>query len=168
MVHVAIRKQEEMVMDLVKKAQIKAQSKTQSRDQVEALIFDKAPTAILTEFSNYSNMFSIENAAKLFENTGINEHTIQLEESKQPFFGPIYSLGLVELEMLKTYIETNLANGFIRPVKSPARAPILFDKKPDKSLRLCVYYNNISIKNQYPLPLIDESSDRLGRTKQFI
>ena len=112
----------------------------------------------------------VENAAELLENTGMNKHTIKLEEGKQLLFGPIYSLGPVELETLKTYIKTNLANGFIRPSKSPMSALILFDRKPDGSLRLCVDYrglNNITIKNQYPLPLIGESLDRLGRTRRF-
>ena len=102
------------------------------------------------EYSDYSNVFSAENTAELPENTRINEHAIKLEESKQPLFGPIYSLGLVELETFKTYIKTNLANGFIWPSKSPVGALILFDRKPDGSLRLCVDYrgfNNITIKN---------------------
>ena len=76
----------------------------------------------------------------------------------------------MELETLKAYIETNLANGLIRPSKSPAGAPILFDRKSDGSLRLCVDYrglNNLTIKNRYPLPLIGESLDRLGRAKRF-
>ena len=77
---------------------------------------------------------------ELPENTGMNEHAIKLEKGKQPFFGPIYSLDLVELETLKTYIGTNLANGFICPSKSSARTPILFDKKPNGSLRLYVNY----------------------------
>ena len=122
------------------------------------------------EYCNYSDVFLAENAAELPENTGINEHAIKLEEGKQPLFGPIYSLGPVELETLKTYIETNLANGFIQPSKSPTGASILFDQKSDGSLRLCVDYwglNNITIKNRYPLPLIGESLDRLGRAKRF-
>ena len=100
----------------------------------------------------------------------MNKHAIKLEESKQPPFGPIYNLSSVELETLKTYIKTNLANGFIRPSKSSAGAPILFDRKPNRSLRLCVDYwslNNITIKNRYPLPLIGESLDWLGRVRQF-
>ena len=100
----------------------------------------------------------------------MNEHAIKLEEDKQLPFRPIYSLGLVELETLKTYIKNNLANGFIRPSKSSAGAFILFDKKPGRSHRLCVDYrglNNITIKNRYPLPLIGKSLDQLGRTKQF-
>ena len=77
----------------------------------------------------------------------------------------------MELKTLKTYIETNLANGFIRPLKSPADAPILFVCKPDGSFRLCVDYqglNNLTIKNRYPFPLIAESLDWLKRGKQFI
>ena len=70
----------------------------------------------------------------------MNEHAIKLEEGKQLLFGPIYSLGPIELETLKTYIETNLANGFIRPFKSPTEALILFDRKPDISLYLYVDY----------------------------
>ena len=76
----------------------------------------------------------------------------------------------MELETLKAYIETNLANEFIRPSKSPAGAPILFDQKSDGSLRLYVDYqglNNLTIKNRYPLPLIGELLDRLERAKQF-
>ena len=157
-VHVAIREQEEMPVHSEKQA------------QVGALLFDKAPTKVPAEYSDYSDVFSAENAAELLENTGMNEHAIELEKDKQPPFGPIYSLGPVELETLKTYIETNLANGFIRPSKSPAGAPIFFDRKPDGSLRLCVDYrvlNNNTIKNRYPLPLIGESLDRLGRARRF-
>ena len=107
---------------------------------------------------------------ELPENTGINEHVIELEEGKQPPFGPIYSLRPVELEILKTYIETNLANGFIRSSKSPAGVLILFDRKLNGSLCLCVDYwglNNITIKNQYLLPLIGELLDQLGWARRF-
>ena len=155
-VHMAIREQEEMPVHAEKQAQI------QDGAQVGALLFDKAPTEVSIEYSDYGDVFSAKNAAELPKNTGINEHAIKLEEGKQPPFGPIYSLGPVELETLKTYIETNLANGFIRPFKSPAQVLILFNQKPDGSFRLCVDYwglNNITIKNQYPLPLIGESLD---------
>ena len=164
--HVAIRKREEMVVNSGRKAQIKAQSGA----QIGAILFNKAPTEVPAEYSDYNDVFLAENAAELPENTGMNENAIKLEESKQPPFGPIYSLGPIELEMLETYIETNLANGFIRSSKSPARAPILFDWKPDGSFCLCVNYrglNNITIKNQYLLPLIGESLDWLGQARRF-
>ena len=76
----------------------------------------------------------------------------------------------MKLETLKTYIENNLANGFIRPSKSSVGALILFDKKLDGSLKICVDYrglNNLTIKNWYPLLLVRESLDRLGQAGQF-
>ena len=74
-------------------------------------------------------MFSKKSAIVLLEYIKINTHTIDLEEDKQPLYRPIYSLRLVELEIFKTYIETNLANSFICSLKSLANTPILFDKK---------------------------------------
>ena len=81
--------------------------------QIRALLFYKAFTEVPAKYSNYSNVFLTENVVEILKNTGMNEHAIKLEEGKQPLFGPIYCLGLVELETLKTYIKTNLANGFI-------------------------------------------------------
>ena len=79
-------------------------------------------------------------------------------------------MGPVKLETLKIYIETNLVIGFIWLSKSSAGAPILFDRKPDRSLRFCMSYwnlNNLIIKNQYSLPLISKSLDWLSQAKQF-
>ena len=175
-VHMAIQERKEMAMDPDKKTQIEAQSGVQSgahiqkKAQVGALFFDKAHTEVPAEYSDYSNVYLAENAAELPENIGMNEHAIKLEEDKQPLFGPIYSLSPVKLETLKTYIKTNLANGFIWLATFPAGAPILFNWKPDKSPHLCVDYwglNNITIKNQYLLLLIDKSLDWLGWAKRF-
>ena len=136
--------------------------------QIALLVTKKVK--ISTEYSDFLNVFLEEKALILPKVTELNRHAIELQEDQYPAYGPIYSLGPVELKTLKTYIETNLANGFIRPSKSPAGAPILFVGKPDGSLRLCVDYrglNNLTIKNRYPLPLIGESLDRLGRAKRF-
>ena len=76
----------------------------------------------------------------------------------------------MELETLKTYIETHLKTGFIQLSKSPASAFILFDKKSDNSFCLCMDYwglNNLIIKNQYLLPLIKKSLDWLNQAKRF-
>ena len=139
--------------------------------QISGLIAEEAPTKISAEYSDFADVFSSDLATKFPKHTEINTHAIDQKEGKQLPYGPIYSLGPVEQEILKTYIKTNLANGFIHPSKSPVGAPILFDKKPDRNLRLCVDYwglNNITIQNQYPLPLINESFDCLGRAKRFI
>ncbi len=100
----------------------------------------------------------------------MNEHAIELIDGKQPPYRPINTLNPVELENLKIYIETYLRTGFIWPSKSLAGAPIFFDKKPNGNLCLCMDYqglNNLTIKNQYLLPLISKALDCLGRAKQF-
>ena len=108
--------------------------------QIGALLFNKALIEISAKYSDYSNIFLAEYKAEHLENTEINEYVIKLKKGKQSLFGSIYSLRLIELETLKTYIKTNLANGFIQPFKSPAGAPILFDKKLDRSFCFCVDY----------------------------
>ena len=74
------------------------------------------------------------------------------------------------MEILKSHIEIDLINEFIRPFKSLAGAFILFDRKLNDFLWLYMDYqglNNLTIKNLYPLPLIRESLDRLGRARRF-
>ena len=75
-----------------------------------------------------------------------------------------------ELRVLKEYLEENLSRGFIRHSSSPAGAPVLFVKKGDGSLRFCVDYrglNEMTIKNRYPLPLIQETLARLQKAKWY-
>ncbi|GMJ04800.1 hypothetical protein HRI_004149200 [Hibiscus trionum] len=65
---------------------------------------------------------------------------------------------------LKIQLQELLDRGFIRPSSSPWGAPVLFVKKKDGSLRLCIDYrklNKITIKNKYPLPRIDDLFDQL-------
>jgi hypothetical protein len=79
-------------------------------------------------------------------------------------------LSAIELKALDEYLKENLAKGFIRQSSSPAGAPILFVKKSDGSLRLCVDYrglNKITIKNRYSLTLIQGNLDRLQDAKFF-
>jgi hypothetical protein len=98
------------------------------------------------------------------------DHAIDLETDTKLPYGRIYSLSETELKTLKAYIGTNLANGFIQRSSSPAASPILFVKKKDGSLRLCVDYralNQASVKNRYPLPLISEILERVGKAKIF-
>ncbi len=125
---------------------------------------NEAPTKVLNKYTDFADVFSPKLAIKLPKHTGINDCTIELMGDWQLAYGFIYSLRPVELEILKAYIENNLANGFIRSSKFLSGIPILFDKKPDKSLRLCVNYqglNNLIIKNPYPLSLVRELLDRL-------
>ena len=91
-------------------------------------------------------------------------------DDKQLLYSLIYSLRLVELEMLKIYIKNNLASNYIKPFKSSANISILFILKKDGSLYLYIDYsrlNNLTIKNCYLLSLINKLLDFLDRTKYF-
>ena len=82
----------------------------------------------------------------------------------------MYSLSQVELEALRKFIDENLASGMIRPTRSPYGAPVLFVKKKDGSLRLCVDYrglNKLTIKDRYPLPLISDLLDSPRRARIY-
>jgi len=60
--------------------------------------------------------------------------------------------------------------GFIRASTSPAASPVLFAKKPGGGLRFCVDYralNALTIKNRYPLPLIQETLAQLSKAKFY-
>jgi hypothetical protein len=79
-------------------------------------------------------------------------------------------LSQIELVELRAYIHHNLSKNFIRHSKSLARASILFVKKKDGSLCMCVNYqglNKVTIKNCYPVPLISRLLKQLGRAKIF-
>ena len=88
--------------------------------------------------------------------------TIDLIPGTEPISIPPYRMAPAELRELKAQLEELLSKGFIRPSISPWGAPVLFVKKKDGSLRLCIDYrqlNRVTIRNQYPLPRIDELFD---------
>ena len=98
-------------------------------------------------------------ALVLPEATNLNQHAIKLQKGQQSFYRLIYSLGLVEFEILKIYIKTNLTNSFIWRSKLPTSTFIFFVRKPDSTFCLYMDYwglNNLTIKNQYALSFIDE------------
>ena len=84
------------------------------KPQLIGLIAKEASTKVPVEYADFANVFSPYLASELSKHTGINNHAIELVDGQQSTYGPIYSLGPVELETLKAYIKTNLANGFIR------------------------------------------------------
>lgn len=123
----------------------------------------KLQTIVPQEYHDLISSFSKAKADTLPPHRSY-DLSIKLEEGKVPPYGPIHSLSEFELKALSFWLDENLAKGFVRASSSPAGAPILFVKKKDASLRLCVDYralNTLIIKNRYPLPLIHESLDRL-------
>ena len=137
--------------------------------QLETLDEPLEEPTIPKAYRDLADVFSPSNANSLPPHRD-EDHAIELEPGKTPPFGPLYNLSEYQLKTLREYIDKNLANGFIRPSKSSAGAPVLFTPKPDGTLRLCVDYrglNSMTIKNRYPLPLIDEILDRLSGARVF-
>ena len=98
------------------------------------------------------------------------DHAIDLLPGSSPPNKPVYRMNPAELEELKKQLAQLQEQGLIRPSTSPFGSPIIFVKKKNGSLRLCVDYralNNITVKNKYPLPRIDDLLDRLHGAKIF-
>ena len=90
------------------------------RPQISSLIVKEAFKKVFAKYSDFAYIFSPDLASKLPEHTKINDYTIKLIKGQQLSYKSIYSLGPVELKPFKAYIETNLANKFIKLFKSPA------------------------------------------------
>ena len=87
---------------------------------------------------------------------------IELYPGTSPISITPHRMAPVELQELRVQLQELLDKGFIRPSTSPWGTPVLFAKKKDKILRLCIVYqqlNRVMIKNRYPLPRIDDLFD---------
>ncbi|XP_070011281.1 uncharacterized protein [Nicotiana sylvestris] len=96
---------------------------------------------------------------------------IDVVPDAQPISIPPYRMAPAELRELKEQLKDLLDKVFIKPSVSPWGAPVLFVKKKDGSLRMCIDYrqlNKVTIKNRYPLPRIDDLFDQLQGAKFFL
>ncbi len=97
-------------------------------------------------------------------------HKIPLLNDKQPKWMSLYSMSKDQLKKVRTYLDENLKREFIRSSKSSAEYSILFVSKKNGTKWLCVNYrqlNEITRQDSYPLLLIKELQDWLGRVKWF-
>ncbi|XP_071925131.1 transposon Tf2-1 polyprotein [Coffea arabica] len=98
------------------------------------------------------------------------EFKIDLVPGTAPISKTPYRMAPAELKELKIQLQDLLEKGFVKESDSPWGAPVLFVKKKDGSLRLCIDYrglNEVTIKNKYPLPLIDSLFDQLQGSVVF-
>jgi len=98
------------------------------------------------------------------------DHQIDLEPGAKPPAMSPYRMAPPELAELRKQLKGLVDAGFIRPSKAPFGAPVLFQKKKDGSLRMCIDYralNKVTIKNKYPIPLVADLFDQLGHARYF-
>src|SRR5260221_12094318 len=145
-----------------------------SLDQLEAKAASTAQpedtlSRVPQEYHEFRNVFSGEKANVLAPHRPY-DLKINLEEGTKPFHGPIYLLSPLELTVLREFLEENVRNGFICPSKSPWGSPVLFIKKKDGSLCLCVDFcalNRVTEKDHYPLPLIPDLLNSPGLARIY-
>ncbi|KAH0650238.1 hypothetical protein KY284_030150 [Solanum tuberosum] len=92
------------------------------------------------------------------------DFSIDLIPDTRPISILPYRMAPAELKESKEQLKDLLDKGFIQPSVSPSGAPVLFVRKKDRSLRMCIDYrqlNKVTIKNKYPLPRIDDLFDQL-------
>lgn len=93
---------------------------------IALLKINMASTTILSQYPDFADIYSPNLIAEFLEHTRINNYIIEFINGKKSPYRLIYSLGPIELETLKIYIESNLANGFIRSSKFLASIPIFY------------------------------------------
>ena len=89
---------------------------------------------------------------------------IEIVPGTVPMSRAPYRMALTELKELKSQLQELLDKGFIRPSVSPWGAPVLFVKKKDGTLRMCIDYrqiNKVTVKNRYPLLRVEDLFDQL-------
>jgi hypothetical protein len=98
------------------------------------------------------------------------EFKIDLIPGAKPIAKTPYRLASAKMKEMMKLLEELLEKGFIRPSASPWGAPVLFVKKKDGTMRMCIDYrelNKVTIKNKYPLPRIDDLFDQLQGASYF-
>nr|GEW18465.1 hypothetical protein CTI12_AA187700 [Tanacetum cinerariifolium] len=98
------------------------------------------------------------------------DHTIELETDSKPSAKAPYRMPPPELEELRNQLKELMDEGYIRPLNAPYGAPVLFQKKKDESLQICIDYralNKVTIKNKYHIPLIADLFGQLGKARYF-
>lgn len=129
------------------------------------LIEDRLPSC----YHPYRDVFNKVDADKMPPSRSY-DHKIVLEEPLPNTYPPLYKQNQAELEAIKAYVLEHLRKGFIEASQSPFASPILAVKKPGGGLRICVDYrklNNLTRKDAYPIPRIDELLSRPSKAKIF-
>ncbi|QRV96805.1 Retrotransposable element Tf2 protein [Ceratobasidium sp. AG-Ba] len=122
------------------------------------------------EFLEFLDVFSEELFKKLPEHRPFDCNIDFKEDTELPKPAKVYPLSPIESRTIKEFIDQELADGKIRPSKSPIASPCFFVKKKDGSLRLVTDYrkiNNITIPDQFPMPLQVELVDQVKNAKIY-
>lgn len=140
-----------------------------AQQAAKRIAYEPLRHAIPREYHAYLSLFD-EKKSHRFPPTQPYDHAIHLKADFTPKSFKPYPLPLDRQYALDSFIDENLKYGYIRPSKSPMASPIFFVAKKDNTLRLVQdyrYLNNGTIKNAYPLPLVQDLLDQLHGAQYF-
>ena len=144
---------------------------TEGHNHVNAAHADTVPNdaQLQSILDRYKDRFPTELPSKLPPERNVY-HTIPLKNSDPPPPRKSYRLSRPEVAELNTQVASLLEKGYIQPSNSPYGHPVLFVKKKNGNLRMCIDYRSLNqqtVKNRYPLPRIDDLFDQLQGAQVF-
>lgn len=126
-------------------------------------------TIVPEEYHDFIDVFSKQDSDTLSSHSKY-DHKVELLEERQLGHSPLRGMSVKQLEFVKKFLEEHLKKGFIEASSAPCSSPILLAKKPGGGVRFCVDYrklNELTKKDAYPLPLIEETLAQLKRARIF-
>jgi len=142
----------------------------EKEDKEENVIELRATEEMVPQrFHKYLKVFEKKDSERMLMRKAW-DYAIDFREGFVPKKGKIYLLLRVEREEVQEFVKDQLRKGYIRPSKSPQMSPVFFVPKKDGKKRMVQdywYLNSWTIKNNYPLPLISDLIDSIGKKKVF-
>ena len=145
---------------------IMKEKENEEEDLIELRAMDEM---IPRQFYKYLKMFEKKDSKRMLTRKAWN-HAIDLREGFVPKKDKIYPLSRIEREEVQEFVKNQLRKEYIRPLKSLQTLPVFFVLKKDRRKRIVQdyqYLNSWTIKNNYPLPLISDLIDSIGKKKVF-
>ena len=164
------REEKERRKPMIEEEKMIARIVEEKENEQEDLIELRATEGMVPRrFHKYLKVFEKKNSERIpMRKTW--DHAIDLREGFVSKKGKIYPLLRVEREEVQEFVKDQLRKGYIRPSKSPQTSPVFFVPKKDGKKRMVQdyrYLNSWTIKNNYPLPLISDLIDSIGKKKVF-
>jgi len=143
---------------------------TEKEEEEEEIEIRATEEMVPRRFHKYLKVFEKKDSERM-PTRKTWDHAIDLKEEFVPKKGKIYPLSRVEREEVQEFVKDQLWKGYIRPLRSPQTSPVFFVLKKDGKKRMVQdywYLNSWTIKNNYPLPLISDLIDSIGKKKMFM
>ncbi|UYV71409.1 hypothetical protein LAZ67_8003042, partial [Cordylochernes scorpioides] len=144
--------------------EIEVEENKEPRFQINENLSPKEQKELKQVLERYGDLFSSR-----LGRTNLAKHRIDTEDAK-PIKHKPYRVSAKERDIIKEQIDEMLTEGIIRPSSSPWSFPVILVKKRDGKYRFCVDYrklNNVTVKDVYPIPRIDEVMDTLQGSTHF-